>query len=63
MKCEEGHFEITFNSILTLECPLCEALKTKEKIQDIIQDIIVHNPLSDCCVKHLDEVFNKTEEL
>ena len=61
MRCENGHFEIIFDSTLTPECPLCKALNTepiKNEIDNIISIIEEY-----CLTSHINIIHNKLEEL
>ena len=53
-KCDEGHHEIIYDSTLTLECPLCEALNydkgdAMEKIHGIIDEHCLTEKIEDIC--------------
>lgn len=58
MKCEEGHFEIIFDSTLTPDCPLC---KMRKKALEIAEDTF-SDDAGDCCTETADLIYDKLEE-
>lgn len=59
-KCDDGHHEIIYDSTLTLECPLCEALK--EDSSDVM--VKIHGIIDEhCLTDKIEDICNEIEVL